>query len=101
MPDEVTLRELARTAIRNGKLPARPPDRTWGGPGMGALCPVCGVAVTQAELEFEVEFARDGGARVGATYHLHTHCFAAWGVERPRSSETRQCGGEGEGQRER
>ena len=52
---------------------------------MGAPCPVCGLAVTQDELEFEVEFAHDGGARGGDTYHLHTHGFAAWEFERPKS----------------
>ena len=85
MPDGVILRGLARIAIQNGTLPARPPDRTWGGAGAGAPCPVCSLAVTQDELEFEVEFAHDGGARGGDTYHLHTRCFAAWECERPKS----------------
>jgi hypothetical protein len=31
MPDELRLREQARTAIQNGKLPSHAPDRTWGG----------------------------------------------------------------------
>ena len=37
MPDEVLLRVRARAAIQDGKLPSRRPDRTWGGPGVGAL----------------------------------------------------------------
>jgi hypothetical protein len=36
MPDEPRLREQAREAIEKGKLPARRPDRAWGGPGVGA-----------------------------------------------------------------
>jgi hypothetical protein len=42
MPDEPRLREQAREAIQTGKLPSRAPDRTWGGPGVGADCTVCG-----------------------------------------------------------
>src|SRR5205085_1254775 len=36
--DEESLREKARVVVRNGKLPRRRPDRTWGGPGVGAQC---------------------------------------------------------------
>ena len=59
MPDEPRLREQATEAIRNGKLPARSPDRTWGGPGVGAPCAVCDKPVTASEMEFEIEFARE------------------------------------------
>ena len=64
MPDETALRAKAREVIRTGKLPSRRPDRTWGGPGVGAPCTVCGEAVTKDHLsskssgEFERE--RDG-----------------------------------------
>ena len=30
------------------------------GTGAGAPCPVCGETVTKDQLEFEIEFARDG-----------------------------------------
>ena len=60
MPDETVLRAKAREVIRTGKLPSRPPDHTWGGTGAGAPCPVCGETVTKDQLEFEIEFARDG-----------------------------------------
>src|SRR5437016_2529766 len=36
LPDEPRRRQKAREVIKNGKLPARSPDRTWGGPGIGA-----------------------------------------------------------------
>lgn len=39
MPDEPILREQARAAIKNGKLPARAPSRTWG-PGVDAPCQI-------------------------------------------------------------
>jgi len=45
MPDETGLRAKAREAIRTGRLPSRRPDRTWGGPGVGVVCTVCGEAV--------------------------------------------------------
>lgn len=66
MPDEPRLREQAIEAIRKGKLPARSPDRTWGGPGVGAPCAVCGKPVTASEMEFEIQFARNGDNQVTA-----------------------------------
>ncbi len=56
MPDEPHLRELARAVVKSGKLPARRPDRTWGGAGVGAPCSVCEKPVTKgcfAAREFE------------------------------------------------
>lgn len=81
MPDEPRPREQARAAIRSGKLPSRAPDRTWGGPGVGAKCSVCGRHVTD-ELEFQIEFARDGDNPGLDRYHVHIRCFAAWEFER-------------------
>jgi len=60
MPDEPGLRQKARAVVESGKLPARRPDRTWGGPGVGAECAVCGVPVAKDQMEFEIQFARDG-----------------------------------------
>jgi hypothetical protein len=80
--DEQTLRAEARAAIQNGKLPARRPDRTWGGPGVGAPCSVCALPVEKDQLEFEVEFAHDGQNPGLDKYHLHVKCFAAWEFER-------------------
>ena len=84
MPDEPRLREQAREAVRTGKLPARPQDRTWGGPGVGATCAVCGKPVTKDEMELEVQFARDGANPGLDKFHLHVRCFAAWEFERPK-----------------
>jgi hypothetical protein len=51
MPDEKILRDKARAAVRDGKLPSRRPDRTWGGPGVGATCSVCDLPVERDEME--------------------------------------------------
>ena len=84
MPDEAILRAKAREAVRTGKLPSRRPDRTWGGPGVGARCTICGEPVTKDQLEFQVEWARDGAEPGLDRFHIHVRCFAAWEFERDR-----------------
>jgi hypothetical protein len=54
MPNEAALRRLARLVLENGKLPRRDPNRTWGGPGVGAACAICDQPVTPEEIEYEV-----------------------------------------------
>ncbi len=81
MPDELALRAKAREVIGAGELPVRPPDRTWGGPGVGAPCAICDVPVTASEMEFEIQFALEGALD---KYHVHIRCFAAWEFERHR-----------------
>ena len=82
MPDEARLRAKARAVVDSGKLPARRRDRTWGGPGVGAVCAVCDLPVTKDEMEFEIQFARDGDNPGLDKYHVHIRCFAAWEFER-------------------
>jgi hypothetical protein len=86
-PDEPILRQKAREAVQQGKLPARRPDRTWGGPGVGAPWAVCEQPVTRDDMEFEIEFARDGNMPGLDKYHVHIRCFAAWEFERKRAGE--------------
>jgi len=83
--DEQTLREKVRTVLRSGKLPNRHPDRTWGGPGVGATCAICELPVTRQQMEFEIQFARDGDNPGLDKFHVHTRCFAAWELERVAS----------------
>jgi len=87
MSDEKTIRQLAGAAVRNGKLPSRSPDRTWGGPGVGARCSVCDRPVTKDEKEFEIQFAHDGGEPGLDKFHVHIRCFAAWEFERRAGPE--------------
>jgi hypothetical protein len=82
MPDEKMLREKARAVVQAGKLPSRRPDRTWGGAGVGAPCSVCELLITKDEMEFQIEFARDGGNPGVDKFHVHIGCFAAWEFER-------------------
>jgi hypothetical protein len=82
MPDEAALRAQAREVIRAGKLPNRRPDRSWGGPGVGARCAVCAEPVTKTQLEFEIQFATDGAEPGLDKFHTHIRCFAAWEFER-------------------
>jgi hypothetical protein len=83
MPDEGIARERARAAIQAGKIPLRRPDRTWGGPGVGAQCAVCDLPITRDQLELEIEFVRLGGLD---NLHVHIRCFAAWELERTKPS---------------
>src|SRR5215475_9004201 len=89
MPDEPRLREKARAALRRGALPTRPPDRTWSGPGSGAVCAVCQLPVTEHELVLELEFTGHGRDPTRDHHHVHVHvrCFAAWEFERTKVAE--------------
>lgn len=79
MHDNNSLREKACEAMRAGRMPNRRPARTWGGPGGGARCAICGAPVKQDEVEFEIEFANDAASR--DERHVHVACFAAWEIE--------------------
>jgi hypothetical protein len=79
--DEIWLRERAREAIRAGHLPERPPDRTWGGPGSGLPCIVCGQPLIREETELELEFLESGPPGAPRVCHLHVGCFNAWQLE--------------------
>jgi len=84
MADEAALRERARIALNEGRLPARQPDRTYGGHGTGAGCALCGLKTAKEEAELEIEFDRGGTIRGMDRYYLHPHCFAAWEFERTK-----------------
>jgi hypothetical protein len=88
MPDNTSLREKAREAIRTGRLPTKKPDRTFGGPGVGATCALCGENIPRGESEFEIEFRRHGATPGLDRYYLHYRCFAAWEFERAKLDGT-------------
>jgi len=77
--DEEGLRRQAQERIRQGRLPAQAPLRTWGGPGAGYLCSLCDLPIRQGEIEFELEL--DANANP-ISVRLHSFCHAAWELER-------------------
>jgi hypothetical protein len=81
MSDENTLRKSACEAIQAGKLPNRAPTHVWGGQGVGARCTICDRPIGHDEVEFELQFAGDGGSGPD-NLHVHPRCFAAWELER-------------------
>ena len=80
MLDESLLRERACETIRWRKLPSRRADRTVSGPGVGAVCSVCGRPVTRDQIGYVMEFAY--GAHVPERYDVHFDCYTAWEFER-------------------
>jgi hypothetical protein len=76
MPDEAVLRQKVRDALERGRLPARSPDRTWSaGAGRGTACAVCELPVQHHQLEFMVQFLRDGTLPSADLYLLHVPCL--------------------------
>jgi hypothetical protein len=68
--------EKAAAAILSGKLSARRPDSTWGGPATGAPCAGCDLPVTKSELEHELETQGTGGVeKASLTLHVHMRCI--------------------------
>ncbi len=86
MSNENTLRKNVREAIEAGRLPNQGPARMWGGPGVGARCTICERPIGRDEVEFELQFARDGNSGLG-NHHLHVRCFAAWELERETGAD--------------
>jgi len=88
MPATPSLRDKARDAIRNGKLPAQRAIRTLGGTGTGEICPVCEERIRHDQMELELEFTKPAAAGGSDRYHLHPRCCAAWESERVRIERT-------------
>lgn len=84
LDDEAVLREMARAAIRRGRLPSRRPDRTFGGPGTRVVCSLCRELVTSDQTEMEIEFRRPGTQSGSDRHFLHVRCLAAWEFERTK-----------------
>jgi hypothetical protein len=82
MGDKTEIHQKAREAIQAGKVPNRPPQRMWGGPGDDACCVICGNSVTKDELGMDLEFVRDDGDPTVIEYHFHVSCYTAWDSER-------------------
>ena len=79
MPDERSLQDTAREAIRTGRLPGQPPIRTLGGRGSGERCALCGEPIQDDQMEVELEFARRAGDTTEIQrYRFHPSCCVAW-----------------------
>lgn len=83
--DEQDLRLRARNAICSNAILRRRPDQTFGGPGNGGACPVCGAALATNDMVFDLEFDVAGGRTVNC--QIHVRCFAAWELEREQLDE--------------
>lgn len=83
-PNDGALCALARQAIRNGRLPRRNPDRSWGGNGVGAPCAICKRPITPDHVKYNIQFDHDGRGLGLDRFQLHLRCFAAWEMERTK-----------------
>jgi hypothetical protein len=73
MSNEGVLRARAREFIESGKLPQRLPSRTWGGPGSGAQCTLCGITIHSHEID--MEYDHPDGIDGETVQHFHTRCL--------------------------
>src|SRR5262249_6792306 len=103
LDDEPVLREMARAAIRRGRLPSRRPDRTFGGPGTRVMCSVCRELVTPDQTEMEIEFRRPGmQPGPGRTFYAGGLCGGRGvGAHKKRRGERRASVAGGSSQTER
>lgn len=76
------LMQAVRQALARGDLPARAPNRLFGGRGTGTRCAVCGTRIESSEVGYEASFAPPEGERAAAfSVHCHSHCLDAWEAE--------------------
>jgi len=83
MLDEHLRRELARAAIRAGRLPSRSPERMGSRSGTQLACAVCSGPVQPSEEEIKLGYDH-GAVQEAEVFHLHIRCFAAWEFERTK-----------------
>lgn len=75
-PDNPVLRRKALAAVEEHRMPNHEPEDLQRGPGAGTPCVVCAEAVTKAETDLELHFARVASAP--DVYHAHIRCYLAW-----------------------
>jgi hypothetical protein len=56
-------------------LPYQEPMRTWAGHGTGALCSLCGLPISEQDIEYEVELAPEAGS---GGLQFHVQCYRVW-----------------------
>lgn len=75
--DEQEIRAIIVSRVRAGILPTERPARTYAGTGEGANCDCCGLAITERDVQYEVDFATSSeGSR--RTVVAHRDCHRIW-----------------------
>lgn len=75
--NEQDIRAMIASRVRAGILPSEQPSKTFAGTGEGANCDCCGMAITEREVQYEVDFATslEGPRR---TVVAHRDCHRIW-----------------------
>ena len=66
------LARLVADKVRSGALPLEPPGRSFVGKGTVRRCDVCEQAITEDQLEYEVDVSE------GRTLRFHDRCHDMW-----------------------
>ena len=74
---DVELRDRIRRWIDDGRLPVLLPDRICAGYGSGSKCPACEQPITAKQIEYDVEYPRNGTPLLS----LHLGCYVLWQIE--------------------
>lgn len=69
------LTRLAQEGVHAGRLPPGGSGRTWAGAATGRICTVCGARIEDKDVEYEVEWLKDG---VPHCAYFHIECYRAW-----------------------
>lgn len=65
-----------RAKVASGLLPREAPVKFWAGYGSGKICDACGLAISLAGIEHEVDMADR------RTFRFHAACLGLWHQER-------------------
>jgi CheY-like chemotaxis protein len=83
--DADQLRKRAAEMVRSGRLPSRTQART--SRGVGSDCSLCGRAITEEEIEYELHFSGWGRDIPPQAHRFHVICLGAWAVARRETTE--------------
>lgn len=70
--NSLSLRQLIRDKLADGRLPHDSIPRVWGGPGNGETCQACEEVIPQNA------FIMEGISQSGWGIQLHVECFYIW-----------------------
>lgn len=75
--NEQEIRAMIVSRVRAGILPTERPARTYAGTGEGANCDCCGLAITERDVQYEVDFATSTESP-RRTVVAHRDCHRIW-----------------------